>query len=118
MKGNVVDVKIYIKKNQYAVRFRSSRLKGEMVCRTIGELDKKMNKIISTFSDLSFSIRFSQGALGRYTWELDSPKLLFKMGYEFMGYIRHSDKKVYYNRELREFVVIDGEGWLKKYKLN
>ena len=26
------------------------------------------------------------------TWEIDSPILLYKMGYEFMGYIRHSDK--------------------------
>jgi len=115
---NVVYVKIYIKKNQYAVRFRSSRLKGEMVCRTIGELDKKMNKIISTFSDLTFSIRFSQGALGRYTWEIDSPILLYKMGYKFMGYVRGSETRVYYNDELREFVVIDKDEFLKKYKLN
>ena len=113
-----VDVKIFLRRNKYVVRFKSSHLKGEMVCRTIGELDKKMNKIISTFSDLTFDVRFSQGALGRYTWEVDSPVLLFKMGYKFMGYLKGSDKKVYYNHELREFVVIDGEGWLKKYKLN
>ena len=113
-----VNVKIFLKKNNYIVKFKSSHLKGEMKCKSITQLDEKMNKIISTFPDLTFDVRFSQGALGRYTWEIDSPILLYKMGYEFMGYIRHSDKKVYYNHELREFVVIDGEGWLKKYKLN
>ena len=118
MKGDVVDVKIYIKKNQYAVRFRSSRLKGEMTCKNLGELDKKMSKIIKTFPNLSFNIKFSQGALGRYTWELDSPKLLYNLGYKFMGYLRGSETSVYYNDELREFVVIDKDEFLKKYKLN
>ena len=113
-----VNTKIYLEKNQYVVKFKSPKFKGKMKCRTIIELDKKMNKIISTFPDLTFNIRFSQGALGRYTWELDSPKLLFKMGYKFMGYLKGSDKKVYYNDELREFVVIDENDFLKKYKLN
>ena len=111
-----VDVKIFLRRNKYVVKFKSSRLKGEMICRNITELDGRMNKIISTFSDLTFCFKFSQGALGRYTWEIDSPKLLFKLGFKFMGYLE-DDSRVYYNDELREFVVIDKNDFLKKYKL-
>ena len=113
-----VNTKIYLQKNQYVVRFKSPKFKGKMKCRTIIELDKKMNKIISTFSDLTFNIRFSQGALGRYTWEIDSPILLFKMGFKFMGHLGETNSRVFFNHESYELVVIDGEGWLKKYKLN
>ena len=113
-----VDVKIFLRRNKYVVKFKSSHLKGEMTCKSLRELDKRMYKITSVFSDITFNVRFSQGALGRYTWELDSPKLLYKMGYKFMGYVRGTETRVYYNDELREFVVIDENDFLKKYKLN
>ena len=73
---------------------------------------------IPQWSDFNFNIRFSQGALGRYTWELDSPKLLFKLGFKFMGYLGDSDSRVFFNNESYELVIIDGNGFLKKYKLN
>jgi len=113
-----VNVKIFLKKNNYIVKFKSSHLKGEMKCKSITQLDERMNKIIKAFPGVSFDIRFSQGALGRYTWELDSPKLLFKLGFKFMGYLGDSDSRVFFNNESYELVIIDGNGFLKKYKLN
>ena len=113
-----VYVKIFLRRNKYVVKFKSSHLKGEMVCRTIVELDNKMNKIIKTFPNLSFNIKFSQGALGRYTWEIDSPILLFKMGFKFMGHLGETNSRVFFNDESYELVIIDEDGWLKKYKLN
>ena len=115
---NVVYVKIYIKKNQYAVRFRSSRLKGEMTCRNLVELDNRMCKITRVFPDITFNVKFSEGAMGKYSRELDSPKLLFKTGFKFLGYLGKTNSRVFFNHESYELVIIDENGWLKKYKLN
>lgn len=113
-----VDVKIFLRRNKYVVKFKSSHLKGEIVCRNIVELDNALNKITCAFPDITFHIRFSQGALGKYTWEIDSPVLLFKMGYKFMGYIGDSNTRMFYNDELFKLIIIDEEGRLKKYSLN
>lgn len=118
MSKEKVNVKIYLRRNKYVVRFKSSHLKGEIVCRNIVELDDVLNKITYVFPDMTFHVRVSQGALGKYSRELDSPLLLYTQGYKFLGYIRGSDIRIFYNHELSELVVIDEEGWLKRYNLN
>jgi hypothetical protein len=109
--------KIYLKKNQYVVKLRTPKFKGVMICKNIVELDNALSKITGAFQDITFHIRFSQGALGKYTWEIDSPFLLFKMGFKFMGYIKNSDIRMFYSDELRELITIDENGILTRYYL-
>ncbi len=89
---------------------------GEMICKNTAELDDKMYKITNAFPDMMFHVRFSQGALGKYTREIDSPKLLFKLGYQFNGYIGDSDR-MFYNSKFNELIVIDENRMLTRYKL-
>lgn len=110
------NVKIYLRNNKYIVKFISSKLNGEMVCKNAAELDDTLSKITGAFLDIIFCIRFSQGALGKYLRDVGNDELLYIMGYKFLGYISYNIR-MFYDDKFKELIIIEEDGILTRCDL-
>lgn len=111
------DVKIFLKGNKYVLEFKFCKFKGEVKCKNNVELDNAFEEIMSACPDVTFNVRFSQGALGRYIRDVGNTELLYDMGYTFLGYINYNIR-LFYNNELSELIIIEEDGTLSKCTLN